>query len=115
MATVPKIEPEPDVIEVTVVCALPHDTRAVNLRVPAATCARDAVRLAVVAGLDLDGTGIDARAPIGIHGRRVEDATCLLDQDRVELYRPLRQDPMQRRRERADSERAAARGEGRGV
>jgi putative ubiquitin-RnfH superfamily antitoxin RatB of RatAB toxin-antitoxin module len=39
-------------------------------------------------------------AGIGIFGRRVESDTRLRDGDRVELYRPLRIDPKQARRNR---------------
>jgi uncharacterized protein len=48
-----------------------------------------------VPDLDLDS------APVGIHGRKVRRDHALRDGDRVEIYRPLRIDPMQARRLRA--------------
>lgn len=38
---------------------------------------------------------------VGIHGRRVALDTPLADGDRVEIYRPLRVDPKEARRQRA--------------
>ncbi len=43
-------------------------------------------------------TGVRA---VGIHGRRVTLDTPLADGDRVEIYRPLRVDPKEARRQRA--------------
>jgi putative ubiquitin-RnfH superfamily antitoxin RatB of RatAB toxin-antitoxin module len=40
-------------------------------------------------------------APVGIHGRKVKRDQVLREGDRVEVYRPLRIDPMQARRLRA--------------
>jgi len=48
----------------------------------------------------LPGLDPDA-APVGIHGRKVPRDQVLRDGDRVEVYRPLRIDPMQARRRRA--------------
>jgi len=42
------------------------------------------------------------RAAVGIHGRKVGRDRALRDGDRVEVYRPLRIDPMQARRLRAE-------------
>ena len=57
-------------------------------------------------------SGIAAELPadfraeaIGVFGRRVSESTLLRDGDRVELYRPLRVDPKQARRRRAESQR----------
>ena len=86
-------------ITVRVVLALPDQAREAIVQVPDGTTARDAVSLAVSTGLVIDDTGFDvASGPIGIHGRLVADAEPVLDGDRVELYRPMMQDPMDRRR-----------------
>jgi putative ubiquitin-RnfH superfamily antitoxin RatB of RatAB toxin-antitoxin module len=43
----------------------------------------------------------------GIWGRRVGFGAALSDRDRVEIYRPLRADPMEARRRRAAGKRGA--------
>jgi hypothetical protein len=50
---------------------------------------------AAFAGVDLDG------APVGVFGRVVAREAPLADQDRVEVYRPLAEDPKLARRRRA--------------
>jgi len=57
-----------------------------------ATCGLERVR----PELDLE------RAAVGIHGRKVKRDQVLRNGDRVEVYRPLRIDPMQARRLRAE-------------
>jgi putative ubiquitin-RnfH superfamily antitoxin RatB of RatAB toxin-antitoxin module len=53
------------------------------------------VRMALLAaGMPLD-------QPVGIWGRRIALDARLTDGDRVEVYRPLRADPMEARRRRA--------------
>lgn len=90
-------------ISVRVVCALPGDARACTLQLAPGTTARAAAMLAVEAGLSLCGTGVTAAgAALGVHGRQVGDDVVLRDDDRLELYRPLQQDPMERRRREAD-------------
>jgi putative ubiquitin-RnfH superfamily antitoxin RatB of RatAB toxin-antitoxin module len=86
-------------ISVRVVLALVDEARELTVRVPSTASVRDALRAALRAGLSLEGVDFDVdNGPLGIHGRRVTDAEALLDGDRVELYRPLAQDPMSRRR-----------------
>jgi hypothetical protein len=46
---------------------------------------------------------------LGIHGQRVDGAAVLRDADRVEIYRPLRNDPRDARRRAAQSARPARR------
>ena len=41
------------------------------------------------------------RMPLGVFGERVDDSYCLRPGDRVEIYRPLKLDPMTARRQRA--------------
>lgn len=57
-----------------------------------------------------DGTGIPwATAPVGVFGERRTRGDPCLDGERIELYRPLRRDPREGRRERIARERRAAR------
>lgn len=46
---------------------------------------------------------------LGIYGERVDQAKLLRDGDRVELYRPLRNDPRDARRRAAQAARSAVR------
>lgn len=73
------------------VCELP-------LRVPAGTTLAQALQASELAQrfADLDL----AHAPVGIWGRKAGREQVLRDQDRVEVYRPLRVDPKVARRER---------------
>ena len=67
--------------------------------------ARQAVFAALEHGLDLEGSGVEAESvKLGVFGEHVQDDYTLNDGDRVELYRPLQQDPMELRRQRAASE-----------
>jgi hypothetical protein len=62
-------------------------------------CVGDALALAaadaVFAGIDLEA------AAVGVFGRVVTRETALADGDRVEIYRPLAEDPKLARRRRA--------------
>jgi hypothetical protein len=49
-------------------------------------------------------------APLGIFGQPCTRVDIPRDGDRIEIYRPLASDPRQRRRERVQTERRAARG-----
>jgi uncharacterized protein len=49
----------------------------------------------------LRAAGLSAEAGVGIFGRLVALDRLLADGDRVEVYRPLRQDPREVRRRRA--------------
>jgi hypothetical protein len=51
---------------------------------------------------------------LGIYGERVDEARLLRDGDRVELYRPLRNDPREMRRRAAQAARSARRPSPRG-
>lgn len=89
-------------LHVRVVLALPDEARELALTLAPGTTARAAVREAVSRGLRIDDIDFDVTVgPIGIHGRQVGDAEAVLDGDRVEIYRPLLQDPMERRRREA--------------
>jgi len=105
------VSPATPTIDVEVVLAGPSRQQVVELRVPCGCTAREAVRLAREAGLDTGiASDLDADGgPLGLFGERVDERLALRDGDRVELYRPLVQDPRERRRRRA----AAARETGR--
>ena len=68
------------------------------LTLPAGTTLRQALEASRLAmqfpALDL------AHAPVGVWGRKASRELVLRDQDRVEVYRPLRVDPKVARRER---------------
>ena len=58
---------------------------------------------------DLQEVPWDA-APVGIFGEPRERQDVPADGDRIEIYRPLRSDPRQRRREKVRRDRRAKRG-----
>ncbi len=75
----------------------------VSLQVPTGTTAIEAIEQA---NLDkhLPGHGVDVRR-IGIFGRRCQPDRVLEDGDRLEVYRPLKADPKEVRRQLAELER----------
>ena len=74
----------------------------IEFDVNAGTSAREAVLLSEQYGLITVGTGIDiATVPLGVYGEIVDDDYPLSANERVELYRPLQQDPKELRRQRA--------------
>ena len=92
-------------MNISIVMAFPTRQQVLQLDVDATCTARQAVDLAIAAGLDTtdDGFNVD-QAPLGVFGERVADDAQLSAGDRVEIYRPLQQDPMELRRQRAASE-----------
>ncbi len=58
------------------------------------------------AAADPDFAGVDLRAAVGIFGRIVRADAALCDGDRVEIHRPLREDPKSARRRRAAASRS---------
>jgi putative ubiquitin-RnfH superfamily antitoxin RatB of RatAB toxin-antitoxin module len=91
-------------VTVQVVLAMPEVQYQCELQVPAGTTARQAVLLALDAGLIAPTASIDINpsgAPLGIFSERVEDDHPCAHGDRVEIYRPLQQDPKELRRQRA--------------
>ncbi len=85
--------------------ALPTGQQIIKLRVGAQCTARQAVEEAKGAGLKFSVDEIDVdNAPLGVYGERVSDEALLSNGDRVEIYRPLQQNPMELRRQRAASE-----------
>lgn len=89
---------------VDVVLAMPEAQYQVQLSLIQGTPAREVVRLALEAGLLPPGAEVDINpmeAPLGIFAEKVDDDYCCQNGDRVEVYRPLQQDPMELRRQRA--------------
>ena len=98
--------PEPDWIEVAY--ALPERQWVRRLRYREGLSALDAVR---ESGLLAELREEDAQPlVIGIYGRVVAQDSVLKPGDRVELYRRLRNDPREARRQRATTGRKSGRG-----
>jgi len=78
-------------LRIEVVRALPERHEHVQLELEEGATVAAALRAA----------GFAPGAEVGIHGQRVALDARLADGDRVEIYRPLRQDPKIARRRRA--------------
>lgn len=88
-------------IRVEVVYAEPHRTWSRQVTLAAGACAAEAV---ACSGLATERPDVQVTADgLGVFGRRVQPGHRLHDGDRVEVYRPLRLDPMEARRRRARS------------
>lgn len=86
---------------VEVVYALSLEQDCCPLELPAGACVREAI---TQSGVLERHPEIDLQAQaVGIWGRRVSLDEPLRDRDRVEIYRPLRCDPKEVRRRRAQS------------
>ena len=86
-------------MRVEVAYARPDRQRLVTVELAVGATARDAVRKS---GLEADFPEIDSeRAPLGVFGRACAGDTVLRAGDRVEIYRPLQDDPKEARRKRA--------------
>lgn len=86
-------------ISVEVAYATPARQYLAEVKIPAGTTARQALGFS---GLAVQFPQLDLQSsPIGIFGNVVTDNTVLKSGDRVEVYRPLSQDPREARRERA--------------
>lgn len=85
-----------DEIAIEVSYALPGAQRVLSLRVPAGSTARRAALLSCIDALfpEIDA----ANCPLGVFGTTVADEHRLADGDRLEIYRPLENDPMEARR-----------------
>ncbi len=91
-----------DEISIEVSYAVPGTQRVLALRVPRDCLARRAVELSCMAALFPE---IDvANCPLGVFGTQVEDDYPLAEGDRLEIYRPLENDPMEARRRAAEGE-----------
>jgi len=99
----------PAFLQIEVIVATPERQQRLSLSVPADCTARQAVQLACTAGLDTVAAGLNANdCAIGIFGQQVDDGRTLATGDRLELYRPLLQDPKEWRRRRAERDRKDA-------
>ncbi|ASJ72460.1 RnfH family protein [Granulosicoccus antarcticus] len=94
----------PEYLDVQVVLAMPQVQYLKTLSVPVGTTARELVLMALDAGLVPTTASIDiepANAPLGVFSESVADDYPCAQGDRVEIYRPLQQDPKELRRQRA--------------
>ena len=88
-----------DGLGVEVSYAVPGAQRVLAIRVPAGCTARRAVALSCMVQLFPE---IDADdCPLGVFGVEVVDHYRLKDGDRLEIYRPLENDPLETRRRAA--------------
>lgn len=98
-----------DKLRVEVVAALPDRQVLLTVRLSAGATVADALESAEV-GRHLPDFPVD-HARIGIFGRTCSPERRLRDGDRVELYRPLKADPKEVRRQLASLERSGRRTE----
>lgn len=86
-----------------VYCPRPGACERVQLRLADGACVRDAI---LASGLCQRHGLLPESIEAGVWGRRQPPGSVLRDQDRVELYRPLRIDPKEARRLRYKRARA---------
>jgi hypothetical protein len=99
-------------IRVEVAYAEPSAQSVIVLEVPAGTTVAEAVALS---GLRASHPAMPAAPALGVWGRAVAATTVLQPGDRVEVYRPLPQDPKVTRRALARQGRTMGRRPGPGV
>ena len=89
----------PEPLNIEVACALPERQRIIKVQVPPGTDARTALKLSGIAEMfpEIDITN----CPVGIFGSEVDEHQLLIEGDRVEIYRPLPNDPREQRRQLA--------------
>jgi|GEM_PF-6609086 len=88
-------------LSIRVVLAFDDQQHQLTLQLPQGTTAREAVALAVSEGLEIRAVGEAQAVPIAVFGEQVDDHYVLVQDDRVEILRPLVQSPMELRRQRA--------------
>jgi len=86
-----------------VYCPQPGDCDRVQLVLPDGACVRDAV---LASGLCQRHGLVHESVETGVWGRKQPLQAALREQDRVEIYRPLRVDPKEARRQRYKRARA---------
>lgn len=98
-----------DRISVEVVLALPETQLLVTVSLPSGATAADALRQCEISERlpDLD----TQKAPIGVWGHVVDFDHRLKDGDRVEVYRPLKINPREARRQLAQAGRTMSQGD----
>ncbi|MFP4209446.1 MAG: RnfH family protein [Wenzhouxiangella sp.] len=94
-------------LTVEVAAALPERQIVIELHLVEGSTAAEAIEAADLANR-LPGFAVDLQR-IGVFGRPCRPDRVLADGDRVELYRPLKADPKEVRRQLAELERNAAR------
>ena len=88
-----------DVIHIEVAYGTSVDQSLIELKVPAGTTLIEAVRLS---GITQQYPEIDLRNSVkGIFSKVADDDRVLQEHDRVEIYRSLKLDPKEARRQRA--------------
>ena len=88
--------PTQSTIKVEVACALPNRQRIVSLDAESGCSARAAVEQS---NIQKEFPDLDiANCQLGVFGLLVEDSQCLSSGDRVEVYRPLINNPRDSRR-----------------
>lgn len=88
-----------DVIHIEVAYGTSVDQSLIELKVPCGTTLIEAIRLS---GIAQQYPEIDLKNSVkGIFSRVVDDDQVLQEHDRVEIYRPLKVDPKEARRQRA--------------
>lgn len=95
---------EQKTIRVEVAYALPEKQYLFELDVPEGTTAEQAIQASPLLKEE-PGLVVDQ---IGIFSRPVKFDTVLREGDRVEVYRPLKADPRERRRKEVESQREQA-------
>jgi len=100
---------DPDELRVSVVFSpRAREVDEIELRLPAGATVADAL---AASGMQARHPQIDLSVlPVGIWGAFCERHDALRDRDRVELYRPLRVDPKEARRQRQQAQRGPKRG-----
>ena len=89
---------EPELIDIEVAGAWPDKQIIRSVQISAGTSARQALRLS---GLAEEFSMLDVETvPLGIFGQVVADDYMPRAGERIEVYRPLRQDPREARKQR---------------
>ena len=88
-----------DVIHIEVVYGTPVDQSLIEMNVPVGTTLIEALRLS---GITQQYPEIDLGNSVkGVFGKIVDDDRMLQEHDRIEIYRSLKVDPKEARRQRA--------------
>lgn len=91
-------------IQIEVAYALPYEQFLFNEEVDEGTTVAQALAGSKLL-MEFPNLNIDK---VGIFGKLVDSSTALRPGDRIEVYRPLKADPRDRRRERVEQERKKA-------
>lgn len=110
-----RIEDENDLILVEVAYASTESQEIIQLRVPRGTVAYDAVSLSKITNIfpevDINEADLGVfSSPLDGKRRPSSKTYVLLENDRVEIYRPLIISPMELRRQRANLRSESAKG-----